>query len=128
MPVEFATFHLPGGAKCMRMEITGFLSKEDGDLMLRTFGPGGPLEGLPRLCISLKQTGVSSEVRKMFSTREAKEPWAALVVTNPLVRVATNFVARVNKSLRLKMFSNEEDAVRWLDERTREESTHASSI
>jgi hypothetical protein len=41
------------------------------------------------------------------------------VVTNPLIRVASNFIMRMNKNPQHRMFATEAEAVRWLDERSR---------
>ena len=50
--------------------------------------------------------------------------WFAIVVTNPVIRVASNFIMRDSTTARLrrKLFSTEEAAVRWLDERAREDA------
>jgi len=41
----------------------------------------------------------------------------AIVVTSPVVRVAANFIMRTSKNPRQRLFSTEEEAIRWLDER-----------
>ncbi len=44
----------------------------------------------------------------------------AVVVTNPIVRVATNFLVRVGRNKRVRLFGSEAEAIQWLAERVRE--------
>ena len=46
--------------------------------------------------------------------------WFAIVMTNPVMRVVANFILRVTKTTRRRMFPTEAEAIRWLDERARE--------
>jgi hypothetical protein len=123
MPVEMTVFTLPGGARCLRMVTAGHFSKEDADVVVKETNPGGALHGLPRLVLTQKQESISSEARGIFATRDegSHSPWIAVVVTNPVVRVATNFMMRVNRSFsKVRLFTEEQAAIGWLDERTRE--------
>lgn len=123
MPVEMTTFTLPGGARCLRMVTSGHFSKEDADAVIRETEPGGTMYGLPRLVLTQKQESISSEARGLFAARGDlgdKEPWVAVVVNNPVIRVVTNFIVRINRNKKVSMFTDEQVAVRWLDERSRE--------
>jgi predicted DCC family thiol-disulfide oxidoreductase YuxK len=124
MPFELTTFTLPGGARCLRMVTAGHFSKEDADAFVRETDPGGPMHGLPRLVLTQKQESISSDARSVFAARTeaGQEPWVAVVVTNPVIRVVTNFLMRVNRNLKVTLFTDEEPAIRWLDEQCRKEA------
>lgn len=119
MPVQMRIFVLPGGARCLRMETSGHFSAEDADVVVRATNPGGEYHRLPQLVQTHKQLSISSEARKVFAARgelgEA-EPWVAVVVTNPVVRVTTNFLARVGGSRKTRLFAAEAEALAWLDQ------------
>jgi len=51
--------------------------------------------------------------------------WVAVVVNSLILRVAVNFIMRMNRNPRQRMFGTEEEATRWLDERTRENAAKA---
>ncbi len=119
MPIELSTFLLPSGARCVRAICSGDLTKKDldaGDLQL---GAGGPLHGLPILSLSQQVTSVSSDARQLMGSRGA-EVWTAVVVTNPVIRVTTNFLMRVTGSKKQRLFTSEAEAIQWLDERVQE--------
>jgi hypothetical protein len=125
MPVEMTTFTLPGGARCLRMETSGHFSKEDAAVVIRETSPGGSYFLLPQLVLTQKQTSIASEARSAFAARGElgdREPWAAVVVSSPVIRVVTNFLVRINRNKRVCLFNGEPEAVRWLDAHTREQA------
>ena len=50
-----------------------------------------------------------------------------MVVTNPVVRVTTNFLMRINKARKQRLFTSEAEAILWLDERAREDAARAKA-
>jgi len=125
MPVEISTFHLPCGARCVRMDCVGDVDKADADQIMKQVDLGGPLHGLPTLGLTQRMRSLSADARGVFGRRSdggAKESWRAVVVTSPLARVASNFLMRVYRLKKHRLFAKEADAVSWLDERVREEA------
>jgi hypothetical protein len=123
MPVEMSTFSLPGGTRCAKLVSSGRFSKEDAEALLKEMNPGGSMVGMPRLVLTQQLTSVAPEARWLFAGRPEegeREPWVAVVVSNPVVRVTTNFLVRINRNKRVRLFSSEPEATRWLDERIRE--------
>lgn len=119
MPVEMTTFELPGGTPCLRMVTSGHFSKVDADAVVKETSPGGIYFGMPQLVLTQQQVSISSDARGAFAARGSQgesEPWVAVVVTNPIVRVATNFIVRIGRNKRTRLFGNEADAVQWLVE------------
>jgi len=70
-----------------------------------------------------------SGARAVFAGRGEigdREVWTAVVVTNPVIRVTANFIMRIQKQRKTKLFSVEAEALRWLDARTRERKEEAA--
>ena len=51
--------------------------------------------------------------------------WTGIITTNPVMRVTANFLIRVNKVKKQRLFSKEAEAVQWLEERIKEDQAHA---
>ena len=122
MPVHLSTFQLPCGARCLREDCVGDVTLEDAHTVLRESGPGGPFHGLPILGLTQRMTSITADARGLLGGRgdvRGEEAWAAAVVTNPIIRVAVNFLMRVNKNRKLRLFTREAEAIRWLDEQVR---------
>src|SRR5687768_14615403 len=116
MPVELSTFSLPGGARCVRIVSSGHFSRKDAEDILKEMNPGGSMVGMPRLVLTQQLSSVAPEARRVFSGRPEEgeqEPWVAVVVSNPVVRVTTNFLVRINRNKRVRLFAGEPEAVRW---------------
>jgi len=124
MPFETSVFDLPCGVRAIRMTLTGIFSGEDATAFMRRIDPGGDLAGLPCLTLTKDLESISSEARAAIS-RAANmgelELWSAVVVSNPMIRVAINFITRLQNAKRTKLLATEEEAIRWLDARMREE-------
>jgi hypothetical protein len=122
MPYEISTFTLPCGARAARVKIAGTLEGRDARAMVENWMPGRPMHGLPSLVLSQEAELAAAEARAIVSSWKERSPtelWA-IVVTNPVARVAGNFILRVSKSTRRKMFPTEWEAIQWMDERARE--------
>ena len=120
MPYEVSTFTLPGGVQATRADGSGVITREDAELLMKRIIPGGASFGQPFLVLTQKITRLSAEARGIFANNDdpdAENAWCAVVVTNPVIRVTINFLVRVSRTKRLKLFSAEPDAIRWLDER-----------
>jgi hypothetical protein len=124
MPINYSTFLLPSGARCVRADCSGALTKKDLEVGDRELGVGGSLHGLPILSMSQQVTSMSSDARKHMGSRET-EVWTAVVVTNPVIRVTANFLMRVTGSKKQRLFTVEAEAIQWLDERAREDEARA---
>jgi hypothetical protein len=128
MPLIATPSQLPSGARCVRLEGRGDITKEDAEAVSKELGAGGPLSGVPILALTRDVRSVSPEARHVFGGRgdlSAPATWTAVVVTSPVVRVTTNFVMRINKAKRQRLFSTEAEAVQWLEERIKEDQARA---
>jgi len=124
MPYRLSTFKLPCGRPCGRADGSGLLTPEEADAALQTLAPGGQLHGLPLLVQTLEVETVTPGARRAFG-HNAHTGWVAIVAPNPVLRVAVNFVLRITRNPRQRMFATEEEAIRWLDERAREDAEKA---
>lgn len=69
------------------------------------------------LVITSKSSSVTKEVREFSGTEEASEPTLAeaIVTTSLPQKIVVNFIIKFHKPKRfMKMFNDEEEAVRWL--------------
>jgi len=111
----------------MLMVTAGHFSREDAEEFFRQIRPGGPMYRLPRLCLCQNQTSAASDARSMFVDLKGEgEPWTAMVVANAVVRVAISFVLRISRNKKVRLFTDEHEATRWLDERVREDTARGA--
>jgi predicted DCC family thiol-disulfide oxidoreductase YuxK len=106
------------------MVTIGHFSKEDAEAVREKTDPGKEYGGLPQLCLTQRQTSISAEARAIVSRRGSVgefEPWSAVVVTNPIIRVTTNFLVRIARNKRVRLFGNEVEPTQWLSARVEEE-------
>jgi len=130
MPYQASFFQLPCGARCSRVDASGNFSGEDAAALIKDWEAGGPLHGMPALVQTSHMTSASSDARRLFSRRPdpgREEPWVAVVVTNPMIRVTVNFVTRIQGGKKMKLFAGEEESIQWLDDRIREEMAAKAS-
>jgi hypothetical protein len=115
-------FQLPCGARCIRVNVRGAISDEEAITHLnRVDDPEGDLHGLPALTYMHEMESITPGARHRFAIRVPQEPWVAVVVTSPVLRVALNFLQRVRGRKKLRMFTADPEALKWLDDRVREE-------
>jgi hypothetical protein len=122
MPYEISTFTLPCGERAARVKITGIFEGREARAMVENWLPGRPMYGLSAMVLSQEAQVAAADARAIISTWKEASPterWA-MVVTDPVARVAGNFILRVAKSTRRQMFSTEAGALSWLDEHARE--------
>lgn len=119
MPYQLSTFVLPDGRRCARMDWTGTITREDADAALAECEPGGSVFGLPVLSNAQNMTGMDAEARAIFSSprRNGFEERLALVIANPMFRVMANFVFRIRRNERQRLFTTEADGIAWLAEK-----------
>jgi hypothetical protein len=105
--------------------MSGTVSGEDARTFLAQIQPGGALYGMPLLVLLQKVGSISSEARGAIGKigREEIEPWEAVVVNSPVVRVTANFVIRMQGRKKTKLFTGEPEALQWLDARSQEEAS-----
>lgn len=121
---------LPSGARAARCDCSGIVTKADAEAWMAETGPGGPLYDLPILAVALQLQKVESDARGVFGQHQdptREDNWMAVVVTNPVIRVTTNFVMRITRHRKQRLFSTEAEAVAWLEERLREDSARRSA-
>lgn len=121
MPYEITTFQLPCGARGGRIEWSGTISAEESVEVIKQLSPGGTLHGLPTLVVTQKASTMTPEARALFGNHNYAQ-WMAGVDTNTVMRVTANFIIRVKRTKWLRLFADEQEAVRWLDERAREDA------
>ena len=97
MPHETTFFQLPCGARACRIEVSGILSGEEARALIQQLQPGGASRDLPCLFLLQGLDSIPSEARGIFRQGGLAEveSWEAVVVTNPVIRVTANFVARI---------------------------------
>lgn len=124
MPCEISTFQLPCGARCVRTNLTGTLTGEETTAALAQMLPGAPFFGLPCLVLTLEMQVMTPEARSLLSSWKEPAPtaWFAIVVTNPVTRVLSNFILRVSRTTQRRLFSSEPEALKWLDEHARQDA------
>ena len=123
MPTETTFIQLPCGARAFRMEARGVLSMEDARTVIRQLEPGGVLYGLPAVILAPHLDSISSDARAALAAHgqaRPREHWLAVVMTNPLLRVTANFILRVQRATKAKLFPTEPEALQWLDAKVRE--------
>src|SRR4051812_21189625 len=127
MPFTLSSFQLPCGAPCARVEWTGVASGEEAHALVARLAAGGPYHGQPLLILTQKMESMTSEARNTFGGRvdTPLTEWIALVVADPVIRVTTKFISRVNRHDRQQMFATNSEAIQWLDERAREDAAKA---
>ncbi|HEY8212461.1 MAG TPA: hypothetical protein VIG99_33490 [Myxococcaceae bacterium] len=122
MPCEVSTFQLPGGARCVRVDVSGILTGDEANTAIGHLEPGGSYHGLSLMVCGQEMKSMTTEARAVFGNRRSPPPteWMAIVLTNPILRVTSNFILRMNGNVRRRLFSTEREAVHWLDERVLE--------
>lgn len=122
MPFQVTFFQLPCGVRAARTDMWDLLTGEDASRIVAMTDPGGELYGMPFLWVTKKLDALTPEARSLFSRRGTaweQDSWSAVVVTNPLIRVTANFILRIQRARRTRLFSAEPEAVSWLDDQTR---------
>ncbi|HEY8207172.1 MAG TPA: hypothetical protein VIG99_06815 [Myxococcaceae bacterium] len=121
MSHEKTFLELPCGARICRLEVRGTVSGEEAKEILTQLQPGGALQGVPLLISLQKLDSLSSDARGVIGEAglEAVEVWEAVVVTKPVVRVAINFVMRIQGRKKTRLFTSEPEALQWLDSQAR---------
>jgi hypothetical protein len=130
MPYTITTSALPSGSPCVRMEGRGVISKEDAEYALTFAGRQGSMFGVPILLLAQQMKSISTEARALYAANfdsRDDQPWCGLVVTNPLIRVASRFIMRFSGYDKVQMFATEAEAIRWLDERARADAAKSKA-
>jgi hypothetical protein len=131
MPIQASVFRLPSGARGVRADCIGTVTKEEVGAWLRQIDPDGPFHGLPVLAVALQLDRLTPEARgvyaKLSNSIPGIERWIAVVGTNPVIRVTANFVMRITKKRKMRLFRTEEEAVRWLDEHLRADAAEKAA-
>jgi hypothetical protein len=130
MPITATVSQLPSGARCVRLECSGQITREDAEALSKQIGFDGPWFRIPILSLSQGAVSVSVEARHVFGQRRdlyAQANWTAVVVASPLMRVTANFLMRVNRMKKQRLFSTEAEAVQWLEERIKEDQVRVKA-
>lgn len=126
MPYAYSTFTLPCGITAARADGIGVITLEDAQGLMGTITPGGQYHGMPLLLDNRQTAKMEPEARNLFGRGGAKpnpdDPWVAVVAPNPLLRVTVRFVLRTAKATKFELFASEQEAIAWLDQRTREDA------
>jgi hypothetical protein len=117
MSYLLSTDRSPSGHSITRMTVSGTIDVDEANAMMKEIGPTGPHGQLPMLIVTDKSTDVTAEARRIFTSNLGTDTSriSAIVVTNVVLRVTTNFINRINRSTDSRMFASEADAMTWLD-------------
>ncbi len=117
MPICTEEGKTPKGKRMMKAQVNGLVSLADAQAMGDQLKPGNPYHRALVLCVVDKSTEYHPDARRHFSTFNGNFAKMATVVTSVLVRAAINFMARVTGSGQaMRLFTNETEALAWLDE------------
>ncbi|HEY8207130.1 MAG TPA: hypothetical protein VIG99_06605 [Myxococcaceae bacterium] len=127
MPYELSTFTLPCGTRAARVDFTGSLTGEEATGLMKNWEVGQPLYGLPTLVQTQEMKEMAPGARAVFGGWKETGPyeWYAIVINNPVIRVSANFIMRVSRTTRRRLFTSEAEAVQWLDEKIRQSAAPA---
>ncbi|MCA9715055.1 MAG: hypothetical protein H6713_35780 [Myxococcales bacterium] len=119
MPFRFTEKTTESGARYLRVDAEGRVSLDDAkEFQSWVMRPEWHL-GLIMSVVG-KGTAYDRDARKVFQTLNEHITALATVVTSPIVRAAINMMLRLARSrgtTPLRMFTSEEEALRWLESR-----------
>lgn len=122
MPIQMTVEHFADGRRYGRTVSTGKVSASDVSELLRRTGPGGDLAGTALLSVMEGGVELDPEARKAFAAMNAasakggQQGKIALVTPSAPLRVLLSFVLRVTGgAVSMKFFSNEAEAMTWLE-------------
>lgn len=117
MPFQFQESRTPKGHPLLRVLVTGHVTLADAEAMGALVAPGGPNHGWRVFTDVEKGVEYAPAARKYFPTMNGNYWALATRVTSPILRAAINMMLRLTgQSPDLKMFSDEAEALAWLDD------------
>jgi hypothetical protein len=116
MPFRFEEARTPKGQPLLKVYAAGHISLADAEAMGKLLEPGGPNHKWRVLTYTDKNVDYAPAARKYFPILNERYHALATLVTSPIVRAAINMMMRLTGQARaLKMFSDEAEALAWLD-------------
>ena len=118
MPIELTETKTKSGHPIIRTNFITEVTVADAQKYYAKVGPGGPYEHWGHLVVG-NVTGVSSEVKKIFSANQSPQnpPPVAVVLSSALARMAASLTMRITGNENTESFRNEEEGLIWLDAR-----------
>src|SRR4051812_45403799 len=118
MPMLISKAKTTKGNEYVRMHSSGEVNAADAESMNKTISPGSAMADMAILGLVEPGTSYSPEARQAFTKSGGGTKPVAIVVTGAPLRVMLTFVVRMSgAAANTKFFSNEPDALSWIDER-----------
>jgi hypothetical protein len=116
VPYDLKLSNLPSGARYVRVEASGIITGADVEYL---YHHELARSGLALMVLTHKAESYQPEARALiskYSAHEETQPWTAVVIDDPRIRVTSNFIRRVGHTTRSVQFASEDEAVQWLEE------------
>lgn len=116
MPFYFEESRTPKGHPLLKVQSTGHIALADAEAMGARLTPGSRNHAWRIITHVDKGVEYAPAARKYFPTMNGNYFALAAMVTSPIARAAINMMLRLTgQSPDLKMFSDEAEALAWLD-------------
>lgn len=117
MPILIEESKTPKGQKLMLVRSVGKVSLQDAEGMGTLIKPGQPYHGGLILNILADDLEHHPEARRYFYSMNGNFKRLAVVIRSTIVRAMVTFMMRIGgKNESMRLFSNEAEALAWLDE------------
>jgi hypothetical protein len=117
MAVRYEEGKTAKGAPLLRMFVSGKCTLAEASTLDDHLNPGKPYHRQRVVVFVAAGTEYTPDARKYFPTLQSKYHAMATVVTSTIVRAAINLMLRVSGGSRnFRMFNDEAEALKWLDE------------
>lgn len=120
MPLDATLIQLPCGARAVRLNAHGVITLEESQAYLRRLEPGGDLYNLPTLVETYGMESVTPEARRNAAAYSGTRFWVAVIVKSAVLRVTISFLIRVQRTSKIRLFSGESEALKFLDGKVQE--------
>lgn len=116
MPFRYQENTTPRGLPLLTVHASGHISLADAEELGARIAPGGANHRWRVLTYAEKGLEYDPAARKYFPSMKSHFFALATVVTSPIIRAAINMMMRLTgKSPDLRMFSDDAEALAWLD-------------
>lgn len=116
MPFSYQETKTPKGCPLLVVHASAHISLTDAETLGAMIAPGGPNHRWRVITYAAKGVEYAPAARKYFPNMSTHYFALATLVTSPIARAAINMMMRLTgQTHALKMFSDEAEALAWLD-------------